>query len=900
MNKLFTLIIFLTSTAFAQIDVDYMRSGLPNPNWRDPVANSGALPSVNNNTGDVRFSLGDLGLYGWDGSAWQSIVSGGGGSFVPIAGGTMTGTLTLDPAQQTGSNDAATIGQLQSFVSGLVWKSPACMSATTGNINISNPGTDTFDGHQLFLGESLCVFFQSSQTQNGVYIFDTSSTALVRRTDLDSSAELNAATISVQNGATYGGKAFTQVTDVPVIGSDPIVWVNLGNAYLNGAGLDLTGNVFSIATGGIVNSMVNASAAIDFSKMATLGTNQWVYSDASGVIADVALTASRAVVTDGSGLPSVSATTATEIGYVSGATSNIQAQINAISASIVYPIDLTADVSGVLPVANGGTNSGSFTSGSVVFADGTKLTENNNEFFWDNTNFRLGINAGSSPTSALQIGTADATKYSQMDPDAGLIVSGSGANTTRIVAESTFGSSIPAEIAASSRPSGAMGGFEELGWFSFFGRDDAGNQRRGAYIRGITSGAWTSTSLPTHMDFFTVPSGSASEIQRARIHSSGEMYVGSTGLVGSTGTFNIGPLTSAKIGLYIRGQSGQTADLLQVQNNSAVTLMNVEADGDLNARSLKAAGSSGTGFLELNNQFIGILAPSSAIRVFSNGGNLAVKTASPTYTFDHSLLTTSRTFQFQDSDYIIANVPSTPGIVGTDGTQLVSFTTINLNGQVSGTLAVANGGTGASSIPAGFVTSNGTSLSSVSEIDLAADVGATILPVANGGTGQSSFSQGVIVSDGSAMTSLPFVRMSTTATQQTTSTTMISATELTTGTLPVGKYKFSGTVVFQSTVAANGLGFRLGAGTATLTNTYAKWFLSQAANGTAKNYQYDQVNAATNVFSASVQTINTDQVGIVEGVFEVTTPGTVAIQFRSESGSTVSIRAGSIITIQGI
>src|SRR5690606_18436964 len=96
----------------------------------------------------------------------------------------------------------------------------------------------------------------------------------------------------------------------------------------------------------------------------------------------------------------------------------------------------------------------------------------------------------------------------QMDADAGLIVSGSTSTLTRIAAETTFGSGIGAEIAVSARPSGAMGGFEDLGWFSFFGRDDAGNQRRGAYFRGITSGAWTASSLPTHIDIFTTAASS--------------------------------------------------------------------------------------------------------------------------------------------------------------------------------------------------------------------------------------------------------------------------------------------------------------------------------------------------------------------------------------------------------
>jgi hypothetical protein len=58
----------------------------------------------------------------------------------------------------------------------------------------------------------------------------------------------------------------------------------------------------------------------------------------------------------------------------------------------ILPIDLTTDVVGVLPVANGGTNRASWTEGRVVFAgaSGSALTEDS-DLNWDNSNKRLGI-----------------------------------------------------------------------------------------------------------------------------------------------------------------------------------------------------------------------------------------------------------------------------------------------------------------------------------------------------------------------------------------------------------------------------------------------------------------------------------------------------------------------------
>lgn len=49
-------------------------------------------------------------------------------------------------------------------------------------------------------------------------------------------------------------------------------------------------------------------------------------------------------------------------------------------------------LSGIVPIANGGTNNSvAYTAGSVIFSNGTSLTQNNANFFWDNTNLQLGI-----------------------------------------------------------------------------------------------------------------------------------------------------------------------------------------------------------------------------------------------------------------------------------------------------------------------------------------------------------------------------------------------------------------------------------------------------------------------------------------------------------------------------
>jgi hypothetical protein len=65
-------------------------------------------------------------------------------------------------------------------------------------------------------------------------------------------------------------------------------------------------------------------------------------------------------------------------------------------------LELGAWSAGTMPVSKGGTGNSGYTAGSVVFSDGTNLAQNNANFFWDNTNGRLGIGTNT-PTSKLNI-----------------------------------------------------------------------------------------------------------------------------------------------------------------------------------------------------------------------------------------------------------------------------------------------------------------------------------------------------------------------------------------------------------------------------------------------------------------------------------------------------------------
>ena len=65
-------------------------------------------------------------------------------------------------------------------------------------------------------------------------------------------------------------------------------------------------------------------------------------------------------------------------------------------------LELGAWSAGTMPVSKGGTGNSSYTAGSVMFSDGTNISQNNSSLFWENSNGRLGIGINN-PTARLNI-----------------------------------------------------------------------------------------------------------------------------------------------------------------------------------------------------------------------------------------------------------------------------------------------------------------------------------------------------------------------------------------------------------------------------------------------------------------------------------------------------------------
>ena len=136
-----------------------------------------------------------------------------GASFIQ-SDGSVAMTGSLDSGNQTiqnvgtpsGSSDAATKGYVDSAIAALnsLYDSKgSCRAATTANITISNPATDTFDGITLSNGDRLLIRAQSSAAENGIYPFNGSSSALTRVADMDAWDEVPGALVVVEEGTSY-------------------------------------------------------------------------------------------------------------------------------------------------------------------------------------------------------------------------------------------------------------------------------------------------------------------------------------------------------------------------------------------------------------------------------------------------------------------------------------------------------------------------------------------------------------------------------------------------------------------------------------------------------------------------------------------------------------------------
>lgn len=157
----------------------------------------------------------------------------------------------VNVASPSGASDAVNKTYVDNLVAGLSWKDEV-RAATTANGTLATAfeNGDTVDGVVLATGNRILLKNQTDAKENGIYTVNASG-APTRATDADSTAELNNATVFVNEGTVNGGLSYTQTTKNPVIATDNIVWAqfNAGTVYTASLGVTLSGTDFRLASG---------------------------------------------------------------------------------------------------------------------------------------------------------------------------------------------------------------------------------------------------------------------------------------------------------------------------------------------------------------------------------------------------------------------------------------------------------------------------------------------------------------------------------------------------------------------------------------------------------------------------------------------------------------------------
>jgi hypothetical protein len=187
--------------------------------------------------------------------------------YLLLTGGTLTGNLILN-ADPTNSLGAATKNYVDNLITGLTWKNEVIV-ATTANITLS--GEQTIDGITTSNSRVL-VRANTTASENGLYL--SNSGAWTRVLDADTGVELAGATVFVSSGTLYANTQWTCSNTSITIGSTNVTFVQIAGSgtYTNGTGLILTGNVFSINTNAIDNTLIRQSSGLSVIGRATNST----------------------------------------------------------------------------------------------------------------------------------------------------------------------------------------------------------------------------------------------------------------------------------------------------------------------------------------------------------------------------------------------------------------------------------------------------------------------------------------------------------------------------------------------------------------------------------------------------------------------------------------------------
>ena len=160
------------------------------------------------------------------------------------------GINLADPANP---QEAATKNYVDSVIRGLDWKQEV-VAASTGNVNVASPGA-SIDGVTLAANDRVLLKDQTTASQNGIYVWTASASALTRALDATTGTQISGATVTVQRGTVNADRIYRCTADDPItVGTTNLPWVQVGaggggEIVTAGAGLTKSGTTLDVGAG---------------------------------------------------------------------------------------------------------------------------------------------------------------------------------------------------------------------------------------------------------------------------------------------------------------------------------------------------------------------------------------------------------------------------------------------------------------------------------------------------------------------------------------------------------------------------------------------------------------------------------------------------------------------------
>lgn len=170
-----------------------------------------------------------------------------------------------------------TLAQMNANLEGLGWKDNVRVAAST-NITVASPGAN-IDGIAMAASDRVLLRGQTTQSQNGIYIWNGAATPMTRASDASTFAELESAVVTVDEG-TDAGATFRQTQVNGVIDTNNVVFTTFGTSAP--AASETTAGIAELATQAETDTGTDDARIVTPLKLATHANRKLKFSQLIG------------------------------------------------------------------------------------------------------------------------------------------------------------------------------------------------------------------------------------------------------------------------------------------------------------------------------------------------------------------------------------------------------------------------------------------------------------------------------------------------------------------------------------------------------------------------------------------------------------------------------------------